>query len=187
MITTNRTTRRARTGTTSTESAPSRGVPRRALADGIVERRRAPRRRNEPTMPSAPSLPMPGEALPALLSASEHYRLEVRRRADRLTGDLATLLRRFDAADRALSTALRICRERKDVALEHTALRSMGLLRWHEGRHAEHQESLGHAVQLDHQEGGHQEQHQRQHAGDRALGLAAFLHGTAGGDAVAVG
>jgi serine/threonine protein kinase/tetratricopeptide (TPR) repeat protein len=52
-------------------------------------------------------------------------------------GDLATLLRRFDAADRALSTALRICRERNDVALEHTALRSMGLLRWHEGRHAE--------------------------------------------------
>jgi serine/threonine protein kinase/tetratricopeptide (TPR) repeat protein len=52
-------------------------------------------------------------------------------------GDLATLLRRFDAADRALSTALRICRERKDVALEHTALRSMGLLRWHEGRHPE--------------------------------------------------
>lgn len=52
-------------------------------------------------------------------------------------GDLATLLRRFDAADRALSTALRISRERNDGALEHTALRSMGLLRWHEGRHAE--------------------------------------------------
>jgi serine/threonine protein kinase/tetratricopeptide (TPR) repeat protein len=52
-------------------------------------------------------------------------------------GDLATLLRRFDAADRALSTALRICRERKDATLEHNALRSMGLLRWHEGRYAE--------------------------------------------------
>jgi len=52
-------------------------------------------------------------------------------------GDLATLLRHFDAADRALTTALRICRERNDTTLEHTALRSMGLLRWHEGRHAE--------------------------------------------------
>jgi serine/threonine protein kinase/tetratricopeptide (TPR) repeat protein len=52
-------------------------------------------------------------------------------------GDLATLLRHFDAAGRALSTALRICRERQDATLERNALRSIGLLRWHEGRHAE--------------------------------------------------
>jgi tetratricopeptide (TPR) repeat protein/class 3 adenylate cyclase len=52
-------------------------------------------------------------------------------------GDLSTLLKRFDAADRVLSTALRICRERGDVTLERHALRSLGLLRWHEQRHAE--------------------------------------------------
>src|SRR6185312_2372382 len=33
-------------------------------------------------------------------------------------GDLATLLKRFDAADRSLSTALRLCRERGDVPME---------------------------------------------------------------------
>src|SRR5882757_315399 len=52
-------------------------------------------------------------------------------------GNLSTLLKRYDAADRMLSTALRICRERGDVALERHALRSLGLLRWHEERHAE--------------------------------------------------
>ena len=52
-------------------------------------------------------------------------------------GDLSTLLKRFDAADRMLSTALRICRERGDVTHERHALRSLGLLRWHEQRHAE--------------------------------------------------
>jgi serine/threonine protein kinase/predicted ATPase len=52
-------------------------------------------------------------------------------------GDLSTLLRRFDAADRALGTALRIGRERGDAALERHALRSIGLLRWHEERHAD--------------------------------------------------
>ena len=52
-------------------------------------------------------------------------------------GDLLTLLKRFDAADRALSTALRMSRERGDAALERNALRSIGLLRWHEERHTE--------------------------------------------------
>jgi len=52
-------------------------------------------------------------------------------------GNLFTLLKRFDAADRVLSTALRICRERGDVTLERHALRSLGLLRWHEQRHTE--------------------------------------------------
>jgi serine/threonine protein kinase/tetratricopeptide (TPR) repeat protein len=49
-------------------------------------------------------------------------------------GDLATLLKRFDAADRSLSTALRLCRERGDVPVERNVQRSLGLLRWHEGR-----------------------------------------------------
>ena len=52
-------------------------------------------------------------------------------------GDLSTLLKRFDAADRALGTALRIGHEREDTALLRSGLRSLGLLRWHEGRHEE--------------------------------------------------
>jgi serine/threonine protein kinase/tetratricopeptide (TPR) repeat protein len=52
-------------------------------------------------------------------------------------GDVYTLLKRFDAADRALGTALRIARERGDVAGERNALRSIGLLRWHEGNNME--------------------------------------------------
>jgi serine/threonine protein kinase/tetratricopeptide (TPR) repeat protein len=50
-------------------------------------------------------------------------------------GDVSTLLKRFDAADRALTTALRMSRELGDAALERSALRSVGLLRWHQGRH----------------------------------------------------
>ena len=52
-------------------------------------------------------------------------------------GDLSTLLKRFDAADRALATALRIGHEREDTTLLRSGLRSLGLLRWHEGRHAD--------------------------------------------------
>lgn len=52
-------------------------------------------------------------------------------------GDVATLVKRFAAAERALSTALRISRELGETALERNALRSIGLLRWHEGRHAD--------------------------------------------------
>jgi serine/threonine protein kinase/tetratricopeptide (TPR) repeat protein len=52
-------------------------------------------------------------------------------------GDLLTLLKRFNEADRALSTSLRLSRERQDAALERHVLRSIGLLRWHEGRYAE--------------------------------------------------
>jgi tetratricopeptide (TPR) repeat protein len=68
-------------------------------------------------------------------------------------GDLATLLKRFDAAERALSTALRICRERNDATLEHNALRSMGLLRWHEGRHAEALVMTESALVIDREQG----------------------------------
>ncbi|HEY0972269.1 MAG TPA: hypothetical protein VGE02_14970 [Gemmatimonadales bacterium] len=65
------------------------GVPARALADGVVERRRTPRTRTESTQPV---LPERGETMPALLSPSEHYRLEMQRRGGRVTGDLPTLL-----------------------------------------------------------------------------------------------
>jgi serine/threonine protein kinase/tetratricopeptide (TPR) repeat protein len=64
-------------------------------------------------------------------------------------GDLSTLLKRFDAADRALGTALRIGQEREDTTLVRSALRSLGLLRWHEGRHAEALEITRRVLALD--------------------------------------
>lgn len=64
-------------------------------------------------------------------------------------GDLLTLLRRFDAADRSLSTALRVSREHGDKGLERHALRSLGLLRWHEGRHAEGLAMTERALDID--------------------------------------
>jgi serine/threonine protein kinase/tetratricopeptide (TPR) repeat protein len=64
-------------------------------------------------------------------------------------GDLSTLLKRFDAADRALATALRISDERGDPWLQRSALRSLGLLRWHEGRHAEALDITRRALALD--------------------------------------
>ncbi len=64
-------------------------------------------------------------------------------------GDLSTLLKRFDAADRALTTALRIGRERRDTTLLRSGLRSLGLLRWHEGRHDEALEVTRRALALD--------------------------------------
>jgi tetratricopeptide (TPR) repeat protein/class 3 adenylate cyclase len=68
-------------------------------------------------------------------------------------GDLLTLLRRFDAADRALSTSLRMSRERGDAALERHALRSLGLLRWHEGRHEEALVITQNALAIDRERG----------------------------------
>ncbi|GFE87352.1 serine/threonine-protein kinase [Steroidobacter agaridevorans] len=64
-------------------------------------------------------------------------------------GDLLTLLRRFDAADRALGTALRVSREHGNSALERQALRSLGLLRWHEGRHEEALSMTERALEID--------------------------------------
>jgi serine/threonine protein kinase/tetratricopeptide (TPR) repeat protein len=64
-------------------------------------------------------------------------------------GDLSTLLKRFDAADRALTTALRIGNERHDTTVLRSALRSLGLLRWHEGRHAEALEITERALDVD--------------------------------------
>ena len=52
-------------------------------------------------------------------------------------GDAFTLLNRFEAAERALQTALRIATEREDRLGERSALRSIAFLRSHEGRHAE--------------------------------------------------
>jgi len=68
-------------------------------------------------------------------------------------GDLLTLLKRFNAADRALNTALRISRELNDARLERSLLRSLGLLRWHEGRHAEALAITEHALAIDRETG----------------------------------
>ena len=64
-------------------------------------------------------------------------------------GDVFTLLRRFDAADRALGTALRVSRELGDLAAERNALRSMGLLRSHERRPEEAIKIFEQALALD--------------------------------------
>ena len=68
-------------------------------------------------------------------------------------GDLLTLLKKFNAADRALATALRISRELPDARLERNVLRSIGLLRWHEGRHREALELTEHALAIDRESG----------------------------------
>jgi class 3 adenylate cyclase/tetratricopeptide (TPR) repeat protein/tRNA A-37 threonylcarbamoyl transferase component Bud32 len=68
-------------------------------------------------------------------------------------GDLSTLLKRFDAADRALATALRIGHERGDTSVVRSALRSLGLLRWHEGRHPEALEFTQRALDVDRESG----------------------------------
>ncbi len=52
-------------------------------------------------------------------------------------GDAYTLLRRFESAERALETSLHIASERADTVGERNALRSIALLRSHEGRHAD--------------------------------------------------
>jgi hypothetical protein len=63
------------------------GVPSRALADGVVERRRTrrPAEVPAPTPELAESTTMPR-------SARDHYRTELQRRANRMAGDLQTLL-----------------------------------------------------------------------------------------------
>jgi tetratricopeptide (TPR) repeat protein len=63
-------------------------------------------------------------------------------------GDAFTLLRRFDSAERALGTALRIARDRADAAGERNALRSIALLRSYEGRHAEALETIERVLAL---------------------------------------
>ncbi|HUF75119.1 MAG TPA: tetratricopeptide repeat protein, partial [Longimicrobiales bacterium] len=52
-------------------------------------------------------------------------------------GDLHTLLGNFDRADRALRQSLELRRTLEDPVGERNTLRSIGLLRWHEGRNAE--------------------------------------------------
>jgi tetratricopeptide (TPR) repeat protein len=63
-------------------------------------------------------------------------------------GDAFTLLRRFEAAERSLETTLRIAEERGDATGERNALRSIALLRTHEGRHAEARSTIERVLEL---------------------------------------
>ncbi len=78
-------------------------------------------------------------------------------------GDAFTLLRRFEAAERALETALHIASERADSVGERNALRSIALLRSHEGRHAEALSIVERVLEL-----GRQAADTRAEAGDMA-------------------
>ncbi|HET8653952.1 MAG TPA: tetratricopeptide repeat protein [Longimicrobiaceae bacterium] len=68
-------------------------------------------------------------------------------------GDLYTLLRRFDAAEAALTRSLHIVRELGDAVGERNALRSLGLLRWHEGRNREARTYIEEGLALDRRRG----------------------------------
>jgi tetratricopeptide (TPR) repeat protein len=63
-------------------------------------------------------------------------------------GDLYTLLRRFGAAETALYRSLHLRRELGDRVGERSSLRSLGLLRWHERKHAEALEFIEHALAI---------------------------------------
>lgn len=66
-------------------------------------------------------------------------------------GDLHTLLSRFDAADLALQHALRLRRELGDAVGVRHALRSLGLLRWHQGRDEDALVHIEEALAIDRQ------------------------------------
>ncbi|HKV50850.1 MAG TPA: tetratricopeptide repeat protein, partial [Gemmatimonadaceae bacterium] len=64
-------------------------------------------------------------------------------------GDLHTLMRRFDAADDALQQCVALRRELGDAVGIRHALRSLGLLRWHQGRDEDALECIEEALALD--------------------------------------
>ncbi len=64
-------------------------------------------------------------------------------------GDAFTLRRRFEAAERALETALKIADELGDDAGGRSALRSIALLRTYEGRHEEALTTIERVLVLD--------------------------------------
>jgi tetratricopeptide (TPR) repeat protein/class 3 adenylate cyclase len=64
-------------------------------------------------------------------------------------GDVCTLLRRFDEGEEALQRSLRIQRELADQTGEQKALRSLGLLRWFQGRNREAFICIAEVVAMD--------------------------------------
>jgi class 3 adenylate cyclase/tetratricopeptide (TPR) repeat protein len=90
------------------------------------------------------------ELIATLRDASDPARLaEVSLRQ----GDLFILLRRFDDAEEALNRSLRLRREMRDPVGERNTLRSLGLLRWHEGRNREALEFAEQTVRIDRERG----------------------------------
>ena len=67
-------------------------------------------------------------------------------------GDLYTLLRRFTAAAEALDESVRISRDISDPIGERNALRSLGLLHWHEGKNEEALERIEEVLDIDRQQ-----------------------------------
>ena len=67
-------------------------------------------------------------------------------------GDLYTLLRRFTAAAEALDESVRISRDISDPIGERNALRSLGLLYWHEGKNEEALERIEEVLNIDRQQ-----------------------------------
>jgi tetratricopeptide (TPR) repeat protein/class 3 adenylate cyclase len=64
-------------------------------------------------------------------------------------GDVCTLLRRFDEGEQALQRSLGIQRELADETGELKALRSLGLLRWYQGRNREALTCIAEVVAMD--------------------------------------
>jgi tetratricopeptide (TPR) repeat protein len=67
-------------------------------------------------------------------------------------GDLYTLLRRFTDAAEALDESVRISRDISDPIGERNALRSLGLLYWHEGKNEEALERIEEVLNIDRQQ-----------------------------------
>ncbi|MEO8448898.1 MAG: tetratricopeptide repeat protein [Gemmatimonadota bacterium] len=68
-------------------------------------------------------------------------------------GDLSTLLRKFDDAEMALAGALQLRRRLSDALGERNLLRSLGLLRWHQGRDEEALRCIEAALAIDRERG----------------------------------
>jgi tetratricopeptide (TPR) repeat protein len=68
-------------------------------------------------------------------------------------GDLSTLLRRYDHAEAVLQKALELDRRLGDPLAERNLLRSMGLLRWHQGRDQEALDAIEAALAIDREQG----------------------------------
>lgn len=68
-------------------------------------------------------------------------------------GDLHTLMRRFDAADDALQQCVALRRELGDAVGVRHALRSLGLLRWHQGRDEDALACIEEALAIDRERG----------------------------------
>ncbi len=68
-------------------------------------------------------------------------------------GDLSTLLRRFEEAETALDHSLRLRRELGDAIGQRNTLRSLGLLRWHQGRDDDALRCIEDALTIDRERG----------------------------------